>query len=95
MIVGRAILATAFAAISAPAFAQQQICADRSVIVADLAEKYQERQVSQGITSGGNLFEIYASLHGSWTLVVTLPDSLLACIVEVGTGWDKPPGKEA
>ncbi len=90
----RLLLAAVLVAASTPALAQAP-CGYRDAIVADLAEKYQERLTSQGLTTDGDLLEIYVSPAGKWTALVTPPGSPLACIIQVGTDWDKPPGREA
>ena len=82
-----------FVALS-PAAAQEQ-CGSRESILAAIAENYQERLVVMGLTTGGNLFEVFASPAGTWTAIVSPPGSLFACIVQAGTDWEKPPGKDA
>ncbi len=90
----RLILATALATVSTSSPAQQT-CAERDIIVTALAERHRERQVSQGLTADGNLLEVYASPHGTWTVIVTPPSSGISCVVQAGTDWDKPPGRDA
>ncbi len=85
-----AILAT----LSTSAVAQQN-CGDREGLVKALADKYQESRVSQGISIGGNLVEVFASIKGTWTIIVSPPNSPIACIVQTGTDWDKLPGRDA
>ena len=75
--------------LSAPAHAEG-VCADHAVIVATLAEKYDEHQIALGAETRGPMVEIFASAAGTWTLVITDP-SKRACLVAAGDGWIMAP----
>src|SRR5215211_6366801 len=84
-------LLTATAAESA-----QMVCGERESLVQALANKYQERRDSVGLTSGGNLLELFVSgKNGTWTLILSTTDGA-ACVLTAGEAWEKmPEGPEA
>jgi hypothetical protein len=66
-------------------------CHDRSMIVAQLAEKYGEAQIAAGLHSNGNLIEVYSSEEkDTWTVISSTPDGM-SCIVAAGKGWQQKP----
>ena len=66
-------------------------CAPRDQVVARLATGFDEARQGAGLSMGpdgtAQVVEIFASLAGSWTLVVTLPDGM-SCILAAGQNWD-------
>jgi hypothetical protein len=78
------------ASIAAPAEppAAGQICDQRHVIVASLAEQYGEAVQSIGLDNGGNLLEIFASDRGSWTAILTTPHGR-TCVVAAGEAFEQ------
>ena len=47
------------------------VCGPHSDLVAQLFKKYGETRWAYGIGRNGNVFEVYASESGSWTITVT------------------------
>lgn len=67
------------------------MCAERAVIVAELARDWGEVPRFRGLTAQGYLFELFLSPSGSWSAVATLPNGT-ACLVGAGAdGTDVPP----
>ncbi len=85
----RAVVALCLAAATPVAEAQtRSACADRTQVVARLAEKYGETLQSMGLQQSDAIMEIYASEEtGTWTILVTRPDGQ-ACLVAAGRMWE-------
>lgn len=67
--------------------AQQLPCDSHATIAEKLAQQFREVIVSSGLTSSGNLFEIFASPGGeTWTAVLAYPNGM-ACLVAEGEFW--------
>jgi hypothetical protein len=76
-------------------------CADRTLVVQRLADKYGETLKSMGLHQDNRLLEIYASdTTGTWTILVSKPDGQ-ACLLAAGQMWEPQvtpvvkPGKDA
>jgi hypothetical protein len=63
------------------------MCGDRDAIVADLAARYDEAAQSVGLSTSGQVLEIYASAQGTWTALLSTPEGT-ACIVAYGEAWE-------
>lgn len=62
-------------------------CAERAVVMAELADKYQETPHAMGIAGDALMMEMFASPgSGSWTITVTTPDGI-TCLVASGSGY--------
>jgi hypothetical protein len=63
---------------SFPAMAEPQPearCGPRTTVIYNLANRFLEEQVAQGLMEDGSLFELYANPNtGSFTIVITTPD---------------------
>jgi hypothetical protein len=71
----------------ATAQAIAQLCGERSEIVGNLAEKYEENQIALGVTDAGGLVEVLSTRDGeTWTIIVSMPDGK-SCLLAVGQGW--------
>lgn len=79
--------ALALLLIAAPAHAEEFTCGAREVVVTALTGKHQERVVGNGLTLDTNVFEVWASPAGTWTLLVTNPQGR-SCVIGVGTAWE-------
>ena len=66
----------------------QNVCMRRDDLANTLHDKYGEVPVGHGLTTNGRLLEIFASLNGSWTLVLTWPSNV-SCIYRVGQDWSE------
>ena len=72
--------------------ASAMVCGEHQMLVTLLDQRYQERQRSLGMTSDGDLMEVYVSDSGSWTILARMPDGG-ACIVAKGEPWDRIPDR--
>lgn len=82
------VAAAMIAALPVTASAQQN-CNDRSEVISQLNEKYQENQRSIGLASNGAIVETYASDEtGTWTIIVTRPDGV-SCLVADGRHYQE------
>jgi len=71
--------------------AEVRLCANRDLVLRQLASKYEEAPVAIGLTSAGGIMELLTSDKGrTWTLIVTRPDGL-ACLFAAGEGWEPLP----
>ncbi len=61
----------------------QPACAPHDDVAGHLLAKYGERRAFIGVTRDGNLFELYASPTGTWSVVVTVPGGL-SCLTDNG-----------
>ena len=67
-----------------PAYAQSN-CADRTLVVDNLKKKYDETPVFVGLVTNGSVVEILVNKStGSWTAIITYPDSKISCLVAIG-----------
>jgi hypothetical protein len=74
----------ALAAVAGPALAGP--CAKHDEITKALGNKFGENRQSLGLAGGSQVFELFVSLRGSWTLVAT--DTMgKSCIVAAGEAW--------
>lgn len=64
-----------------------QNCALRSRVVDHLDSVYSERQSNIGMIGPRSVAEIWVSMDGTWTWLVTGPTGI-TCIVTSGTGWE-------
>ena len=70
-------------------FATQQTfaatnCAERSIVVNELAEKYRETRHAVGLAGDSMIMELFASTDtGTWTITITTPDGT-TCLVASG-----------
>jgi hypothetical protein len=68
--------------------AEARLCANRDLILRQLANKYEEAPIAIGVTSAGGIMELLTSEKGrTWTLIVTRPNGL-ACLFAAGEGWE-------
>jgi hypothetical protein len=81
------IAAAAVAAATAPAGAAPMSCAERTDIVQKLDDAYSEKRQASALTSTGSVLEVYVSMSGTWSMLVSKPDGT-ACVVAVGEAWE-------
>ena len=90
-----ALLLFPFAAVTQAAVAadgQQLPCTRLDDLAGFLERTYDERPVSAGLQSNGQLLQIFASDAGaSWTAVATSPAGT-ACVVATGRHWEQAGG---
>ncbi len=65
----------------------QPTCGDREKFLVKLEESFAERPIAMGLTNKGAVLEVFASQHGSWTFLITMPDGM-TCVVASGQSWE-------
>ena len=84
----KALLAAVFIAASTyAADAQYAFCAERGNLVAQLGEKFQEKQLGFGTIGQVAVMEIFVAETGTWTIVITDVTGR-SCIVAAGDNWE-------
>jgi hypothetical protein len=84
-----AMLAVA-AAMVAPVAAQTATCADREHVVTQLQARFGETLRGNSLSTDNRVMEIYASPNArSWTILVSLPERGLSCLIASGRGADR------
>ena len=63
-----------------------QRCLPHAEIAARLQREFKEQKLGHGISSDGNLLEIFVAPAGGFTVVKTTPRGV-ACIVDFGEDW--------
>lgn len=62
-------------------------CADRTQVVGALADRFGETLYGNAVSRDGNVLEVYSNpAKQTWTVLVSLPDRGLACLVASGNG---------
>ena len=74
--------------------AAQQACGERTKFMNKLEETFAERPIAMGLTEKGAVLEVFASQHGSWTFLITMPSGL-TCVVASGRSWETLAGAQA
>ena len=69
-----------------PALAQPA-CGERDKFMNKLEKTFSEHPIAMGLTEKGAVLEVFASRHGSWTFLITLPSGL-TCVVASGQSWE-------
>lgn len=62
------------------------VCGERADFIEKLDEAYGEKLISAGLEADGNVFEVYRSKTGSWTILVTEPEGP-TCVLASGEAW--------
>lgn len=86
-----ALLVVIMVPLASPAAAQVP-CGDRGLIVARLAERYEERQIGMGVADGGGtiIYEVWANpANGSFTMLRSHLNGV-SCILATGSMWTAP-----
>jgi hypothetical protein len=81
------VAAAAVAAATAPTGAAPMPCAERADIVQKLDDAYSEKRQASALTSTGSVLEVYVSMSGTWSMLVSKPDGT-SCVVAVGEAWE-------
>ena len=88
----RYLLAVALIAVFLVPEAQAQAppCSTRSEVASALEKGYGEYATAMGLSSDGNVLELFVTPDGStWTMVVTFPNNGMSCPVSAGKAWGK------
>lgn len=72
-------------AVVMPARAESTNCAERSAIIAKLAN-YKEEAEAIGLNKDGTLLEVFVSPQGTWTVLLSSPKGE-SCIAAIGEAW--------
>lgn len=78
-----------YTAISDATFAQERQqfpCGPRDQMVEKLKNSYKEIPAAIGLANNGQLFEIFASKKGTWSLVLTQPNKT-SCMILAGSNF--------
>jgi hypothetical protein len=87
----RALTALGLLAGTPSARAEGPACAERTLVVQRLAERYGETLRSVGLQQNAGLVEIYSSeATGTWTILMTRPDGT-SCLLAAGQLWEQVP----
>lgn len=65
----------------------QQACGERAKFMDKLEDTFAEHPIAMGLTEKGAVIEVFASKHGSWTFLITMPGGL-TCVVASGQSWE-------
>lgn len=86
----KSILALSLVSLLVPTqvIAQSVPCGDRTKIIERLKNVYSEELTSMGLSSNGNITEIYSSEEGNYTILSTTPKGL-TCLVESGEYYSR------
>lgn len=77
-------------AVTGPATAQQ-VCGPHEVAKDQLEKRFDEKVVGRGLAnSGKQMFELFVSENGTWTVVVSQPRGL-SCVLASGESWQHVP----
>ena len=87
-----AVTLTASISISTDASSQTLQCGDRNQMVKTLGNRFKEDRFAMGLASNVNLFEVFISEKGTWTILSTRADGR-TCIIAAGKSWVSMPAK--
>ena len=65
-------------------------CDLRRNIIVRLAQKHDEHPAGQGLTSNGDILELFVSTSGTWTLIETYATGI-SCFKGSGQNWENLP----
>lgn len=62
-------------------------CANRTAVVERLEDRFGETPIANAMSVSHNILEVYAAPEATtWTILLTLPEQNLTCLVSSGTG---------
>lgn len=85
--VGMAVLMAVLGLGTRDAHGGGPVCAERSHVIAQLADHFSEVPVFRGLGADGRMMEIYAAPAGSWTIAFTRPSGQ-TCVTASGDAFD-------
>lgn len=88
-----ALLVSSFGAATANA-GDVPPCGPRAQLVQAMKQMFDERPSATGLISANELFELFVSPAGTWTILVTNPQGI-SCIAAAGDNWEPKPGEVA
>ncbi len=63
------------------------VCDDRNTIVSSLSDDYKETRNSIGLANSGQVVEVFSSIDGTWSMIITRPDGI-SCLIAAGKNWE-------
>ena len=69
-------------------------CGPRTELVKAMKQIFDEQPRARGLLSSKELFEVFVSPDGTWTILVTNPHGI-SCIAAAGDNWERAPGQLA
>ena len=75
------------ASMTAATSASAATCADRTAVVERLEDRFGETAIANAMSASNNILEVYAAEEAqTWTILLTLPEQGLTCLVNSGSG---------
>ena len=75
------------ASMTAATSASAATCANRTAVVERLEDRFGETAIANAISASHNILEVYAAPEAAtWTILLTLPEQNLTCLVNSGSG---------
>lgn len=88
------IVLAAFLVFIGPSIAlARPVCDDRTKFVEKLKNSFNEVPIARGISSLGQMVEVFASEKGTFSIVVTPPKGP-SCLGMIGENWQNIPKKQ-
>ena len=66
----------------------QALCGDHTEVVSKLEKGYSETPANIGMASNGTVIEVFASVEGTFTIIMTHPSGL-SCLMAAGESWEQ------
>ena len=85
---GRLIFIVCIVAFTGTAGAETPTCAKRDEIASAIGKIYHEEPEAIGLTSHGQLLEVFVSPAGTFTVILTTPQGI-SCVAAVGEAWER------
>jgi len=73
-------------AVESQAVETNSVCGSHKEVVHALQVAAKEQQQAAGVTSKGNLIEIWVGPRNTWSLTITFPSGK-TCVLDVGNDW--------
>lgn len=89
----QSVLILILSALPTVASAQIQMlmdCGDRNKGITELKNRFAEEPVAMGLSSGGEVIEVFKSDTGTFSIIVTRPDGI-SCLLLSGENWEQLP----
>ncbi|SFS22238.1 hypothetical protein [Yoonia litorea] len=75
------------AGMAAATSASAATCANRTAVVDRLENRFGETAIANAISPSNNILEVFAAEEAqTWTILLTLPERNLTCLVSSGSG---------
>lgn len=75
------------ASMTAATSASAATCANRTAVVERLEDRFGEAPLANAMSASNNILEVYAAPEAqTWTILLTLPEQNLTCLVNSGSG---------